>query len=183
MCFYVRPLSSSRRGISEVMGALLLIVVVVVAVASLATFVAQAQTNAQNRSVYLSSLKNENLQVMFAQFKAAGSAPSRWSNVTLTIRNTNTADSQLSQIRVGNYWVPKWYLAFSNGTRTNQQFGNALPPLVVPAKATENVFVDLTGAPKFLRNSSVTLTLLTTTGNFFTTVYSRSEERRVGKEC
>jgi hypothetical protein len=55
-------------GISEVIGALLLIIVVVAAVASLSVFLAQATTNAENRSSYLTNLKNEILQIPFAQF-------------------------------------------------------------------------------------------------------------------
>jgi flagellin-like protein len=174
MIIAFRPAPRRSRGISEVMGALLLIVVVIVAVAALASFVAVAQSNAESRSVYLSSVKNENLQIVFSQFKASKSSPALWKNVTLTIRNTNTGDSQLSQVRVSNYWVPKWYLANSNGTIASpaQFFGSARPPLLVPAKGTENVFLNLTGGPSFYRNASLSITLLAATGNFFTTNYS-----------
>ncbi len=60
--------SKRRKGVSEVLGALLLIVVVVAAVASLSVFLAQAQTNAQNRESYITSVQNENLQFASAQF-------------------------------------------------------------------------------------------------------------------
>jgi len=165
---------ASRKGISEVMGALLLIVVVIVSVAALASFIAVAQANAENRSVYLSSVKNENLQILLAQFGANKATPWVWANVTLTVRNTNTGDSQLSQIRVGSYWIPKWYLADSNGSiaKPAQLFGSSRPPLLVPAKGTENVFLNFTGGPGFYRNASMAITLLAATGNFFTTDYS-----------
>ena len=57
-----------RAGVSEVLGALLLIIVVVTAVASLSVFLTQAQANAQNRQQYLTSVADENLQVAYAQF-------------------------------------------------------------------------------------------------------------------
>jgi len=73
MFFASRPIIRPRSGVSEIMGALLLIVVVIVAVAALASFLAIAQKNAQTRQSYLSSAANENLQVQFAQFNSTGS--------------------------------------------------------------------------------------------------------------
>jgi len=57
-----------RKGVSEVLGALLLIVVVVAAVASLSVFLSQATTNAENRQNYITSVQNEDLQFAYAQF-------------------------------------------------------------------------------------------------------------------
>ncbi len=57
-----------RRGVSEVVGALLLIVVVVSAVASLAYFISGAQRQAEARNSYLTSLQDDNLEVTHASF-------------------------------------------------------------------------------------------------------------------
>lgn len=168
-----RHLSDSRKGVSEVLGALLLIVVVVVAVASLASFIAVAQTGAQNRSAFLSSLKNENLQVVFAQFSANSTVPMRWHNLTLTIRNTNTASSQLIQVKAGSFWFPHWNeIDTASGHVTSQSYGVGNPPLLFPPKATTEILVNFSSSQVLLRNTSVQITLLTAAGNFFTTVYS-----------
>ncbi|MGA2665483.1 MAG: archaellin/type IV pilin N-terminal domain-containing protein [Nitrososphaerales archaeon] len=58
-----------RRGVSEVLGALLLIVVVVATVASLSVFLSQATANSENRNAYLTSVQNENLQVTAIQLE------------------------------------------------------------------------------------------------------------------
>jgi len=60
-----------RPGVSEVVGALLLIIVVVTAVASLSYFLANAQQQAQNRSNYLTNVHNDNLETVYAQFSPA----------------------------------------------------------------------------------------------------------------
>ncbi|HXW95550.1 MAG TPA: type IV pilin [Nitrososphaerales archaeon] len=200
MFFAFRPIVRPRRGVSEVMGALLLIVVVIVAVAALASFVSIAEANANNRSAYLTNLKNENLQVVNAQFLANQSLlaptlpgcvstppnycyrsnPMHWGNVTLTIRNSNTAISNLNEIKISNstfnYWMPVWYEVTNVGA-LGQEFvaanGNFLP---FPAKATISIFLPLTNGALdtlgFLRNSSLSITLLTQAGNFFTTVFN-----------
>lgn len=54
----------SRRGVSEVVGALLLMLVVVIAVGSFAYFLSTTQEAAQNRNAYLTSVQNENLQIV-----------------------------------------------------------------------------------------------------------------------
>lgn len=180
----------SRRGVSEVLGALLLIIVVVVAVAALASFVAIAQTNAQTRSNYLTNVKNENLQVTFAQFKAnttksvvfPRSDPSLWNMVNLTIRNTNTASSQLTQVKAGIYWFAHWNeinpttgkITINSTSGKHLVYGIGKPPLLIPAKGTVGVLLNFTTNKQVApaRNASITITLLTAAGNFFSTVFS-----------
>jgi len=170
------------------MGALLLIVVVVIAVATLASFVSVAETNANNRSSLLTSLKNENLQVVNAAFQPTSSNPMQWNNLNLTIRNSNTEQSGLSQIEISNstsnYWVPSWYIINST-----DQLGMKYSPilgqyLTFPPKATISVYLNLTNAAStlaFLRTSSITITLLTKAGNFFYAVYDPpTAEAQVG---
>jgi len=63
-----------RRGVSEVLGALLLIVVVVATVASLSIFLSQATANSENRNAYLTGVQNENLQVTSIQLEPSNPA-------------------------------------------------------------------------------------------------------------
>ncbi|HUI01120.1 MAG TPA: Ig-like domain-containing protein [Nitrososphaerales archaeon] len=64
----MRYRTRARKGVSEVVGALLLILVVVTAVASLAYFVSAAQAQAQARSSFLTNLQNDDLQTVYATF-------------------------------------------------------------------------------------------------------------------
>jgi len=63
MNFREKLAKRERSGVSEVVGALLLVLVVVVAVASFALYLSGAQKAAEQRQSYLNSVKNENLQV------------------------------------------------------------------------------------------------------------------------
>lgn len=63
MNFDQRLRKGSRSGVSEVVGALLLILVVVVAVAGFALYLSSAQSAAEQREAYQSGVKNEDLQI------------------------------------------------------------------------------------------------------------------------
>jgi hypothetical protein len=174
------------------MGALLLIVVVIVAVATLASFVSIAETNANNRSALLTSLKNENLQIVNAAFQAnltssttiPRSIPTLWNNVTLTIRNSNTANSQLNQIEltgpVAAYWFPTWKVVAGPPSSVGTYVAGKNNSLIIPARGSVSILLDLVigststkfSSLNFSRSSAVTVTLLTAVGNFFHTVYN-----------
>jgi hypothetical protein len=57
-----------RAGISEVLSALILIIVVVTAVASLGFFLSTAQKQAEASRDYLTSVQNDDLQIVYSQF-------------------------------------------------------------------------------------------------------------------
>jgi len=172
---------------------LLLIVVVIVAVATLASFVSIAETNANNRSALLTSLKNENLQVVNAAFQAnltskaaigMRSIPILWNNVTLTVRNSNTANSQLNQIKltspVAAYWFPTWKVVSGPLGSVGTYVVGKNNSLIIPAKGSVSILLKLVigstptkfSSLNFSRSSAISITLLTASGNFFTTVYN-----------
>ena len=200
MSFSSRPIIKPRRGVSEVMGALLLIVVVIVAVATLASFVAVAEKSAQTRQTYLTSVQNDKLQITFAQFTLNASDSlslppnnycpagpvSCWASVTMTIRNLNTEPSSLNQIKVAGFWASQWEQVDNIGTNlgfygpqvTSSPNLGALMP--IPARGT--VFITLMfptpTSTDFLGMSaeplvtqSMSITMLSGLENFFTTVY------------
>ena len=181
MCRAPHPMVDSKRGVSEVMGALLLIVVVIVAVGALASFVAVEQANAQSRASYLTNVHNENLQIVNSAFQPNATYTTQWSYANVTIRNTNTASSGLIQVKVFNssltYWFPSFnevlpdghLLDYTNGTA--QEFGGKHATLIFPAKATIEISLNMAHIG-FARSSSLSITLLTTAGNFFTTIYN-----------
>jgi flagellin-like protein len=236
-----------RKGVSEVLGALLLIVVVVAAVASLSVFLTQAQTNAQNRDAYIISVQDENLQVAYAQFYpnnpsiqweldaangslshsyyvqmispstvtitrigspiasytetlvdgnfnniATGVAatvtlvapgvidfsgtgytfnPARWTNVTITVRNLNTAQSGIYQLKVNDNWMPQWEQVDQTGQSLLATGGPTMVALVVPAKSSVTLNLTLSTFD-IAKSSSIIFTVLSSAGNFFTADYS-----------
>jgi flagellin-like protein len=97
--------------------------------------------------------------------------PATWSNLTVNVLNLNTQDSDLFQIKVNNNWLSSWEQVDQTGHTLLSSFSPTVPPLVVPAKGSVNLNLSLAGF-SIAKNDSVKITLLTTAGNFFTTLYS-----------
>jgi hypothetical protein len=162
----------ARPGVSEVVGALLLIIVVVTAVASLSYFLATASQNSENRSNYLTDLKDENLQVVYASFSPAGGP---WTQVVLSVRNANTVSSGLQGILVNGAYITKWFQVNSSGSSASlvTYLGAKIAPLLIPAKATEYIMLNYSAAlPGSLpgplpANQPLQITLVTQSGNYF----------------
>ena len=171
-----------RPGVSEVVGSLLLIIVVVTAVASLSYFLATAQQNSQNRSAYLTDLKNENFQVVYASFswQGSGGPPGEWNQVVLSIRNANTLSSGLQDILVNGDYITTWYQVSSPGPLATVVsvlgVGKGLAPLLFPAKATEYIMLNgsLGSLPggTLQSDQALQITLVTQSGNYFRTNWS-----------
>jgi hypothetical protein len=161
-----------RAGVSEVLGALLLIIVVVTAVASLSVFLSQAQTNAQARDALLTSVKDENLQISNAIFSLGTNSTQVWNTTTISIHNVNTAESGLYQIQVNGNWLSDWEeVGLSDRALNPVVIGHAdTTAIVIPARATVNFNLSIyhLGIP---RNESVKIVLMSEAGNFFTTEY------------
>src|ERR1700722_5873217 len=161
-----------RKGVSEVLGALLLIVVVVAAVASLSVFLSQAQTNAEAREALLTSVKNENLQISNVQFALGTNSTQVWNTTTISIRNLNTAQSGLYQIQVNGIWLTHWQeVGLSYRALSPVVIGKSdAIAIVIPARATLNFNLSVYHI-NITRNESVKITLMSAAGNFFTTEY------------
>ena len=161
-----------RKGVSEVLGALLLIVVVVAAVASLSVFLSQAQTNAEAREALLTSVKNENLQISNVQFALGTNSTQVWNTTTISIRNLNTAQSGLYQIQVNGIWLTHWQeVGLSYRALSPVVIGKSdAIAIVIPARATLNFNLSVYHI-NITRNDSVKITLMSAAGNFFTTEY------------
>ena len=73
--FHRRLLKGRNRGISEVVGAMLLLIVVVVAVGTFAYYLNNLQNQTQNRNQYLQNVKNEDFQITNIQIYPSGFNP------------------------------------------------------------------------------------------------------------
>ncbi len=97
-----------------------------------------------------------------------------WSSVILTIRNENTAQSGIYQVKAGDLWMSSWKQVSQTGTLITD-LGPQISPLVIPAKGTENILLDFSGlkSVQFLKSSSaLSFEILSSAGNLFTTTYT-----------
>lgn len=153
---------SSRSGISEVVGALLLIMVVVIAVGSFAFYLSNAQQQAETRASFQSSIKNEDLRIqnMVLNVTSAGKVI----EITLTVINLNVQNSGLSGVEVSNQWVQN----FSN---YGEVFNSSFPLEILERQFTIINLNTSSFTPPIYRNQSLEIILESTAGNYFTSVY------------
>lgn len=140
-------LNSRKKGISEVLGALLLMVVVVVAVGAFAYFLSSTQAAAEARSNLISNVENENLQVVnidpapsnpmiqFEMFSVTNTTNTYYvqmenSMEVLLSSNSNSSsyDALLRYENSSNSLVPASYNWINSTTTANLALSNIAEP-------------------------------------------------------
>jgi hypothetical protein len=166
-----------RRGVSEVVGALLIILILISALASLAFFLSTSQKQAQVRNSYLSGVQDDDLQIIDAQFWPSVDHPGDWANMNVTIENLSTQGSELAAIGVNGSWLRGWDEV--DPLMSLGPVNNAVP-LAIPSKASVSVELSFTNATDFPYgidnipsiSSPMTIVVESASGNFFSKLYS-----------
>ena len=95
-----------------------------------------------------------------------------WNNATIAVRNLNTQSAGIKAIQVDGSWLSNsWYIVNSNGSlQKNFPYNFSSTPLTLPAKASANIFLNLTYL-SIARIGGLQIVLETSASNFFTTSY------------
>jgi len=114
----MRTLRRGSRGISEIVGALMLVLIVVVAATSLAIFVAQYQKQLQSQEALTHARNLEDLTVLHvAPYLPVGDTTS-WASLNFTIASLFINPAQVDEITVNDQPVKKytaWVLNLTTG--------------------------------------------------------------------
>jgi flagellin-like protein len=99
--------------------------------------------------------------------------PAAWNTITMAVRNTNTAASALEGVEVNGVWGTTWYQVDQTGNVLTKLGIAPLLPLPIPAKGSVNIMLNGSTFPSSppLKNESLTIALLSTAGNYFTTSF------------
>lgn len=128
----MRSLRRSGRGISEIVGALMLVLIVVVAATSLAVFVAQYQKQLQAQQALTHNRQLENLGILHVTpFVPAGA--SAWVSLNITVSSLDVNPSVVDEITINDQPVKQytvWELNLGTGNFSSQ---------VVPGGGTLNL--------------------------------------------
>jgi len=79
-------LREDNRGVSVVVGALMLILIVMTAASALALFVSEAQKEEMDRRSYMTSVETEELTISYIDLTSNSTS---WSSMNITILNLN----------------------------------------------------------------------------------------------
>jgi flagellin-like protein len=109
----MKKLANDQSAISEIVGALMLILIVVIAASSLAVFVNQQQKILQDNQLIKTQKQGESLLVTSINI---GSNNSKISSLNLTISSQDQGGSEIDRISINNH-----VLRFFNITRTDEK--------------------------------------------------------------
>lgn len=157
--------SCGRKGVSEVVGALALIIVVVIAVSSLALFISTVQRQEQNRLSQLDYIQKERLDIV--SIEPIGNE-THWKSIKVVVRNPGVYDSAIYRIAFNDCYAKEWM-------EGDRRYGIETIPLSVTQGETKSIVVDLKdmiSGGEILRYDRVKVTIMTPSANFFTRQFS-----------
>ncbi len=149
-------------GISEIVGALILILIVVIAAAGLAMIISQAETQQASRQAHDAAVSNEKL-VITSMVPTYDTSSGKLISLALNIQNLNVDDSSLAIVEVNNAPAAN----ITSGGRI-YDYNNQL---VIPgfSNITVNIYTKDFIDPLILDHSSpITVQLVSSFANYFT---------------
>jgi hypothetical protein len=158
-------LRSDNRGVSVVVGALMLIIIVVTAASALALFVSGMQKEEIERRSHIAAVGNEELEVSYIDL-TAGNNTGNLSLMNITILNLNVKDAYVTEIGVNGRYAINCTVDGENITLTKR--------ILVPAAGSKEVDLNLTAnssdfatSPSVRVKEPVTIRLITSLTNSF----------------
>jgi len=155
-------LAFDDRGISEIVGALMLILIVVIAAAGLAMIVSQAQKQQADRQAIDDAIKNEKLNIVSITPVYDTSNNNFITDVYLDVQNLNVDDSSILGISLNNVYPTNFY----DGAGNQYNYTNRL---IIPGSRDVTIHIkssDFNGV-ELTNKETITIQIATTLTNFF----------------
>ena len=153
-------LRNDNRGVSVVVGALMLIIIVVTAASALALFVSEMQKDEMERRSHKAAVGNEELVVSYIDLEKSSTY---WGSANITILNLNVEDSYVTAISVNDRYA-------TNYTSDGKTF-NLANRLQIPAAESKEVHLnftsDFTTSLNISGEEPITVRVITSLGNNF----------------
>ena len=151
-------LYNDERGISVIIGTLMLILITIIAASGLALMVSGMQNDAMERKSHLAAVASENLRIISID-PSGNSTGGEWDSVNVTIMNLNTADSRITAISLNGVHA-KNYMA--NGASGDLEYHRGYPAaynfkkrVIVPAAGSKEICLNFTEQIVIESNESV----------------------------
>lgn len=140
-------LHNDERGISVIIGTLMLILITIIAASGLALMVSGMQNEAMERESHLAAVAGENLRII-AIDPAGNSTDGGWDSVNVTIMNLNTADSRITAISLNGVHARNYMAKGASGDldyyRGYPEAYNFKKRVIVPAAGSKEICLNLT---------------------------------------
>jgi flagellin-like protein len=147
-----RPLND--KGVSVIIGTLLLILITVTAAAALGLMISQMTKDTMNRQSHLAAVSSENISILNVAFVnnqtdwngwngTINQNSQNWSSVRLTLLNLNTNSVMIMGIAFNDYYVINYSdLPSTDQNVLSRNIYNATNYLSIPAESSKTIYID-----------------------------------------
>lgn len=139
----MKKLSNDGSAISEIIGALMLVLIVVIAASSFAVFISQQQKIEQDNQLIKTEQEGESL--LISSIATSTNDSIVWASLNITISSMHQGDSDIDQISVNNHVLKSYHVSMYS-TLTNSWVFNAMDyteKLTIPAQQVIHVFITM----------------------------------------
>ena len=126
-------LRNDNRGVSVVVGALMLIRIVMTAASALALFVSEAQKEEMDRRSRIASVETEELTISYIDLASNSTS---WSSMNITILNLNVEDAYVTGVSVNDRYAINY--------TSEGELHNLANRLLIPAAGSKEVHLNFT---------------------------------------
>jgi len=151
-------LQNDERGISVIIGTLMLILITIIAASGLALMVSGMQKEAMERESHLAAVESENLRIISID-PAGNSTGWDWDSVNVTIMNLNTADSRITAISLNGVHARNYMAEDESGDldcyREYPVIYNFKKRVMIPAAGSKEICLNFTEQIAIESNESV----------------------------
>ncbi|MFZ2454986.1 MAG: type IV pilin [Candidatus Altiarchaeia archaeon] len=167
----IKSLIKGNKGISEVMGALLLVAVAIIAVSGIAVIVADVQKSEMERQSNVEAVEKENLKIMSVNIRV-NSSKGLLDNADITVANLNSQDSRISAILVNDRYSNNYTSTDDYNARKSFNYTDRLR---IPAGRNKVLSVNFTENYELGYNvsasESLEITIVSENANTFSRMY------------
>jgi hypothetical protein len=117
----MRRLEGDSTAVSEVVGALMLVLVVVIAASSFAVFISQQQKIQQDNQLIKDRQSSESLLITSLETNISADR-TFWSSMNVTISSLHQGDSEIDRISVNNHVLRSFHVARFNETTNEYEY-------------------------------------------------------------
>jgi flagellin-like protein len=171
----MKKLANDSSAISEIVGALMLVLIVVIAASSFAIFISQQQKIQQDNQLIKDQKAGESLLISSLRTNATTDGE-YWSSLNITVSSLDQGSSQIDRLSINGYPLKSFHVERLNATTNKVDYEqmNYSQMFIIPSQQIVNINVsqsDFFGSVKLRVDSSIEYELFTAYSNEFEKIF------------
>ena len=172
----MKKLANDSSAISEIIGALMLVLIVVIAASAFALFISQQQKIQQDNQLIEDQKAGESLLISSLSLNRTHPTDTIWTSLNVTVSSLDQGSSQIDRISINGYPLKSFQVARFNATSNGNVYVNMNynQTFVIPSQQIVNIYVNMSdffGAVKLPVDGPIDCDIFTAYSNEFQKVY------------